>query len=335
MTGQHSRTRETAASAAQYVLLGGFASRGRDLRAGPDRVRPLQHGPARAVAVPAVPRAGRRGRSLRGAAGPPRRAGRVRAWRPAWPCGAWSPPQQPSTGRTPRTARPRPEAFGLMPVVAALLFEFCLRELRLRTADRADRSSARCGWLHPAERFRVQLCLAADEQHLGGGSHPPGPDRRRRQAAVPASARCSAPAGSQPGPGMLAARRIRRAERRAHGALTRAGFAEPADRRRGAPPGPGADPDRRRSPGSTTAPPTPRSAAIASLISAAPAAAPAPDPGASGRIRTRRHEIAVDDRAPSASRSGPGPDAGAAARTATAAGAAAGSEPAARTTRTR
>ena len=33
--------------------------------------------------------------------------------------------------------------------------------------------------------------------------------------------------GRAAGPGMLAARRIRRAERRAHGALTRAGFADP------------------------------------------------------------------------------------------------------------
>ena len=41
-----------------------------------------------------------------------------------------------------------------MPVVAALLFEFCLRELRLRTlADRTDRKLSTLGWLHPAERI--------------------------------------------------------------------------------------------------------------------------------------------------------------------------------------
>ena len=57
------------------------------------------------------------------------------------------------------------EAFGLMPVVAALLFEFCLRELRLRTlADRAGRTLSAWRWLHPAERIRVQLRMAADEQ---------------------------------------------------------------------------------------------------------------------------------------------------------------------------
>ena len=40
-----------------------------------------------------------------------------------------------------------PEAFGLMPVIAAVLFEFTLRELRLRTADRAGRRLAALRWL--------------------------------------------------------------------------------------------------------------------------------------------------------------------------------------------
>ncbi len=58
-----------------------------------------------------------------------------------------------------------PEAFGLMPVVAALLFEFCLRELRLRTlADQSGRRLSALGWLHPAERIRVLLIMAASEQ---------------------------------------------------------------------------------------------------------------------------------------------------------------------------
>ena len=51
-----------------------------------------------------------------------------------------------------------------MPVIAALLFEFCLREMRLRTANRADRTLGALRWLRPAERFRVQLCMAADQQ---------------------------------------------------------------------------------------------------------------------------------------------------------------------------
>ena len=55
-----------------------------------------------------------------------------------------------------------PEAFGLMPVIAAILFEFTLRELQLR-AGRADRRLAALRWLHPAERVRVQLRLAADD----------------------------------------------------------------------------------------------------------------------------------------------------------------------------
>jgi uncharacterized protein DUF2637 len=58
-----------------------------------------------------------------------------------------------------------PEAFGLMPVVAALLFEFCLRELRLRTlTGRAGSTLIAWRWVHPAERIRVRICMAADEQ---------------------------------------------------------------------------------------------------------------------------------------------------------------------------
>ena len=53
-----------------------------------------------------------------------------------------------------------PEAFGLMPVIAALLFEFCLREMRLRTANRADRTLGALRWLRPAERFRHSAVCA-------------------------------------------------------------------------------------------------------------------------------------------------------------------------------
>ena len=43
-----------------------------------------------------------------------------------------------------------------MPVVAALLFEFCLRETRLRTlADRADRRLSVLRWLYRAEGWFV------------------------------------------------------------------------------------------------------------------------------------------------------------------------------------
>jgi hypothetical protein len=44
-----------------------------------------------------------------------------------------------------------------MPVVAAILFEFCLRELRLRMlAHQPGRDLETLGWLHPAERLRVR-----------------------------------------------------------------------------------------------------------------------------------------------------------------------------------
>jgi len=47
------------------------------------------------------------------------------------------------------------EAFALMPVIAATLFEFSLRETR-RTAQHADRRLPAWNWLHPAERLRAQ-----------------------------------------------------------------------------------------------------------------------------------------------------------------------------------
>ena len=78
MTGQHAQARETAR--VRRPVRPARRVRGRrrgDLRAGPDRVRPLQHGADRPLAVPAVPSAGWRGRGLRGAAGPPRSPGRV------------------------------------------------------------------------------------------------------------------------------------------------------------------------------------------------------------------------------------------------------------------
>ena len=122
-----------------------------------------------------------------------------------------------------------PEAFGLMPVVAAVLFEFCLRELRLRTlADRAGRTLSALRWLHPAERIRVQLRMAADAANAGRGSHParPGHHAARRLYQLRNRARTPRPASIRMAP--MAARRIRRAEHRAHRALTRAGFADPA-----------------------------------------------------------------------------------------------------------
>ena len=119
-----------------------------------------------------------------------------------------------------------PEAFGLMPVIAAILFEFTLRELQLR-AGRADRRLAALRWLHPAERVRVQLRLAADD-HISAEAA----TRRVRidlaarrlyqlRRALLAQGRAARPEG-------MAARRARLAEHRAHAALIRAGFADQA-----------------------------------------------------------------------------------------------------------
>jgi hypothetical protein len=121
-----------------------------------------------------------------------------------------------------------PEAFGLMPVVAALLFEFCLRELRLRTlADRPGRRLSVLGWLHPAERLRVHLSMATDRQASA--------ETATRRVRVSCAARrlyrlrtTLAACDQGVRPSGLAARRVRRAERRAQGALDRAGFADPA-----------------------------------------------------------------------------------------------------------
>ncbi|HEV3294544.1 MAG TPA: DUF2637 domain-containing protein [Streptosporangiaceae bacterium] len=124
-----------------------------------------------------------------------------------------------------RTAAP--EAFGLMPVIAAVLFEFTLRELRLRTADRADRRLAALRWLHPAERIRVQLRLAADEQLSAEAAtrrvRVDQAARRLYRLRLALHARDQAPS-----PGAMLTRQVRKAERRTHAALTRAGFARPA-----------------------------------------------------------------------------------------------------------
>jgi hypothetical protein len=120
------------------------------------------------------------------------------------------------------------EAFGLMPVVAALLFEFCLRELRLRTlAGRTGRTLSAWRWLHPAERIRVQIYRAASEQVSAETA------TRHVRADYAARRLCQLKAAlddhdQSPAHGTVAARRVRKAERRAHRALTRAGFADPA-----------------------------------------------------------------------------------------------------------
>ncbi len=164
MTSQHSPTRETLASAAQYVLLGGFASTAAGISAqglvGFARSNMALRGPwpyllffaldgaAGVCAVLLVRRAARAEPGL----GP-----RLAVW------GLVASSSFFNWTHAPR--RPAaPEAFGLMPVIAALLFEFCLREMRLRTANRADRTLTALRWMRPAERIRVQLCMAADQR---------------------------------------------------------------------------------------------------------------------------------------------------------------------------
>ena len=121
-------------------------------------------------------------------------------------------------------------------------------------------------------------------------------------------------------PGMLTARRIRRAERRAYGALIRAGFTEPLI----------AFAVLRQVQVMTQTATLARldygtadaaHAAIASLISSTPAAAPVPDPAHPAARDATATEIAVEDRTPSASLNGHGLDGGTPARAVTAAGA--------------
>ena len=228
MTGQQVHTRERAASIAQYVLLGGFAAVAAGISAQgltgfarsnmeltgawPYLLFFALDGAAGVCAVLLVRRAARAQSGL---------APRLAVWGLVAASSTFNWTHAP---RRPAAA----EAFGLMPVVAAILFEFCLRELRLRTlADRADRTLSIWHWLHPAERVRVQLRMAADEQLSA--------EAATRQVQADHAARrlyqlktaLSAHDQSQVH-GALLARRARRAERRAHRALTRTRFADPA-----------------------------------------------------------------------------------------------------------
>jgi len=220
-------TRETAASAAQYLLLGGFTAVAAGISAqgltGFARENMGLTGPwpyllflalDGAAGVCAVLLTRRAARAESGFA--PRLA--------VWGLVAAS----ASFNWTHAPHRPgAPEAFGLMPVVAAVLFEFTLRELRQRAAGRADRQMAALRWLYPVERFRVQRLLAADEhisaQQATRRVRTGQAARRLYQFRRALHARDQAPR-----PGALADRHARIAERRAHAALIRAGFSDPA-----------------------------------------------------------------------------------------------------------
>jgi len=224
--GRGVRAREVAASAAQYALLGGFAAVAAGISA--QGLTGFAHanmglrgpwpyllffaldGAAGVCAVLLMRRAARADSGL---------APRLAVWGLVAASAAFNwthAPRRPAA----------PEAFGLMPVIAAVLFEFSLRELRLRTAGRADRRLTALRWLHPAERIRVQMLLGADEQMSA--------EAATRRARVDQAARrlyrlrraIGAPEQAAR-PGAMATRRARIAERRAHSALTRAGFADP------------------------------------------------------------------------------------------------------------
>jgi hypothetical protein len=226
VTSPGRRGRETAASAAQYLLLGGFAAVAAGISAqgltGFARDNMGLRGPwpyllflalDGAAGVCAVLLTRRAARAESGVA--PRLAvwGLVAAsaifnWTHA--------PHRPGAA----------EAFGLMPVIGAVLFEFTLRELRLRSAGRADRQLTALRWAHPAERICVQLLLAADERiSAEAATRRVRIDRAARrlyQLRLALQARDHAARHRA-----VADRRVRAAERSAQAALTRAGFADP------------------------------------------------------------------------------------------------------------
>jgi hypothetical protein len=223
--GRGARAREVAASAAQYTLLGGFAAVAAGISA--QGLTGFAHanmglrgpwpyllffaldGAAGVSAVLLMRRAARADSGL---------APRLAVWGLVAASAAFNwthAPHRPAA----------PEAFGLMPVIAAVLFEFSLREMRL-TAGRADRRLTALRWLHPAERIRVQLLLAADE-HMSAEAATlrTRVDQAARRLYLLRKA-LSAPEQADR-PGAMASRRARITERRAHSALTRAGFADP------------------------------------------------------------------------------------------------------------
>ena len=302
MTGQDSRTRETVASAAQYVLLGGFASTAAGISAQglvgfarsnmalrghwPYLLFFALDGAAGVCAVLLVRRAARAEPGL---------APRVAVW------GLVASSSFFNWTHAPR--RPAaPEAFGLMPVIAALLFEFCLREMRLRSADRAGRTLGALRWLRPAERVRVQLCMASDQRVSA--------EDATSRVRIDAAARrlyhlrmLLRARGQAAGPGALTARRIWRAERRAYGAMLRAGFTEPLI----------AFAVLRQVQVMTQTATLARldygiadaaQAAIARLISATPATPLIPDPAQPALRDATATEIAVEDRPHAASPNG-------------------------------
>jgi hypothetical protein len=226
MTAGAPRAREIAASAAQYALLGGFTAVAAGISAqgltGFARVNMGLRGPwpyllflaldgaAGVCAVLLTRRAARAESGL---------APRLAVWGLVAASATFNfthAPHRPAA----------PEAFGLMPVIAAVLFEFTLRELRVRTAGRADRKLTALRWLRPAEYFRVEWRLAADGQITAeAATRGVRTDQAARRLYT---LRLALDSPQRPGrPGARVIRRARAAERRAYRALSRAGFADP------------------------------------------------------------------------------------------------------------
>ena len=226
MTDRQAVTRERVASAAQYLLLGGFASVAAGISAqgltGFARSNMGLRGPwpyllffalDGAAGVCAVLLARRAARNDGGL------APRLAVWGLVTASAFFNfthAPRRPAA----------PQAYALMPVVAAVLFEFCLREMRIRRTGRADRKLAGLRWLHPAERVRVQMHMAADELVSA--------EQATRRVRIEQAARrlyqlrmALRDRDRAARPGALAGARARRAQRRAHAALTRARFTDP------------------------------------------------------------------------------------------------------------
>ena len=226
MTDRQAVRRERAASAAQYLLLGGFASVAAGISAqgltGFARSNMGLRGPwpyllffalDGAAGVCAVLLARRAARNDGGL------APRLAVWGLVTASAFFNfthAPRHPAA----------PQAFALMPAVAAVLFEFCLREMRIRRTGRADRKLAGLRWLHPAERVRVQMHMAGDERVSAEQAtrrvRTEQAARRLYQLRMALRDRDRAAR-----PGALAGARARRAQRRAHAALTRARFTDP------------------------------------------------------------------------------------------------------------
>lgn len=216
--------RDKAASAAQYVLLGGFASVASGISSqgltGFARANMALPGPwpyllffalDGAAGVCAVLLARRAARAGGGT------APRLAVWGLVTASATFNYTHAP---RRPEA----PEAYALMPVIAAVLFEFCLQEARSRTAGRLGRGLGALRWLRPAEGVRVRLRMAADDTLSAVEAtrvvriESAARSLYRLREALAAQGRADAP--SSP--------RARRALRRAHAALARAGFADAA-----------------------------------------------------------------------------------------------------------